>query len=332
MKLTDAIAQVDRIKPNAFTDEDKARWLSELDGMVCTEVLQIDAREFRPYVLSAEWTAEGMCFPEADLIRLKAPIPDEFSVGGLLKLVAGAGSDYAANSSATAQYRVLSISADGCEIRLDAQFPATGREEDTADWTLTFDGTEAVLLVRPPHDKIYEYWLIAKIDFANGEYDKYNNTLKLFNNAWGEYCRWFSRTFRPADRNVSATGAYLSAYAEAVKRGYRGSEEEWLASLRGADGSSGVWISDDLSDWPELDRHLWLLRNDEDGEQFTIPDGLSYTNGALVLMDGSEPVGDAVGIQVGLPSVSSTDNGKVLRVVNGAWAVAAIPEWAGGSF
>ena len=34
----------------------------------------------------------------------------------------------------------------------------------------------------------------------------------------------------------------------------------------------------------------------------------------------------------GLPSVSASDNGKVLRVVSGAWAAASLPSANGGSF
>ena len=34
----------------------------------------------------------------------------------------------------------------------------------------------------------------------------------------------------------------------------------------------------------------------------------------------------------GLPSVSASDNGKVLRVVNGAWAAASLPSASGVSF
>ena len=329
MKLTDVIAYVDRIKPNAFTDADKARWISEVEGLVYTEVFLLRPGEFRPYVLAASHTAEGACFPEPDMIRLRSPIPDEFSVGGLLKLTGG--SLYAANSSNTKR-RIRAISADGCEIWLDAEFPATGLDPDTEDWSLTFDGTEVVLAVRPPHDKLYAPYVTAMIDFANGEYNKYQNTFQMFNAFWGEYCRWYSRTFRPADRDPSKTGAYLSDYAVAVNHGFRGSEEDWLASLHGADGSSGVWISDTLNDQPDNDRHLWIIREDESGEEFTVPDGLRYQNNQLSLMDGSEQVGEAIPLQIGLPSVSAADNGKILGVVNGLWEKTSISEWSGGSY
>ena len=55
------------------------------------------------------------------------------------------------------------------------------------------------MLVRPPHDKLYRSYLTAKIDFANGEYDKYANTAMMFNSDFGEFMRWFALTYRPAD-------------------------------------------------------------------------------------------------------------------------------------
>lgn len=330
MKITDVIAYVDKIKPNAFTDEDKFRWISEVEGMVATEVFLLDPGEFRPYVLDAVYTAAGACFPTSDTIRLREPVPDDFSAGGLLSLMGG--SIYRANGGSR-KYRIAKISDDGHEITLDgASFPATGLDEDTAPWTLTFDGSDIVLMVRPPHDKIYAAYLVAQIDFANGEYNKYQNTLAMFNGFWGEYCRWYARHFRPADRNPSFTGAYLSAYTVAVNNGFRGTEEDWLASLHGYDGSSGVWISDTLNEWPDDDRHLWIIREDESGDEITIPDGLKYEAGELCLTDGSEEIGTAIPIQVGLPTVSATDNGAVLGVVNGMWAKMTIPEWTGGSY
>ena len=338
MKLTDVIAYCDRIKPNAFTDEDKARWISEVDGMVTTEVMLLRPGEFRPYVLAASFQATGICFPTGNLIRFKEPVPDEFSVGGMLTLTVDESTHdslYFENSAAASgifQHRIRAISADGCEITLDAEFPETGIDEDPALWTLTFDGREIELLVRPPHDKIYAAYVEAMIDFANGEYTKYQNTYSLFNGHWGEFCRWYSRNFRPADRDPSRTGAYLSDYMVAVKHGFRGTEEEWLASLHGTDGTSGVWISDTLSEFPDIDRHLWIIRADETGEEIVIPDGLGYSDGYLVLKDGSAEVGEPVPLSIGLPEVTAADNGAILQVVSGAWAKAEIEEWTGGSF
>ena len=46
-----------------------------------------------------------------------------------------------------------------------------------------------------PYHKVYVYWVLAQIDLANSEYDRYNNDLALFNAAWQEYSNYISRTF-----------------------------------------------------------------------------------------------------------------------------------------
>lgn len=40
MTLNEAITVLDKLKPNAFSDEDKCRWIYELDGKVNAEVFQ----------------------------------------------------------------------------------------------------------------------------------------------------------------------------------------------------------------------------------------------------------------------------------------------------
>lgn len=54
-------------------------------------------------------------------------------------------------------------------------------------------------LVGVPHDAMYRHWLEAQIDYANGEYDLYNNTMSAFNAAWNEFSAWFGNTYHPAD-------------------------------------------------------------------------------------------------------------------------------------
>ena len=100
----------------------------------------------------------------------------------------------------------------------------------------------AILLAKPPHDKIYWVYLSAMVDFANGEYDKYANTMQMFNQFFGEYMRWYARTYNPADGEAEVKGYYLSAYAIAVAHGFEGTEEDWLESLKGAAGEQGTGL------------------------------------------------------------------------------------------
>ena len=101
---------------------------------------------------------------------------------------------------------------------------------------------DAELLIGPPHDKLYYLYVMAMIDFANAEYDKYNNTVTLCDEAVSEWARWFIRTHGRG--RLVEDGVYLSAYGIAVKHGYTGTEEEWTAlytnAVAGADAAAGT--------------------------------------------------------------------------------------------
>lgn len=113
--------------------------------------------------------------------------------------------------------------------------------EDVVQYTWPEDAA-ATLLAKPPHDKIYWVYLSAMVDFANGEYDKYQNTMQMFNQFFGEYMRWYARTYNPADGEAEVKGYYLSAYAIAVEHGFEGTEADWLASLKGEKGDQGTGL------------------------------------------------------------------------------------------
>ena len=53
------------------------------------------------------------------------------------------------------------------------------------------------LLVAPPYDTLYIYWLEAQIDYANGEYNKYSNSMAMFNEALGAYEKYYNRIHMP---------------------------------------------------------------------------------------------------------------------------------------
>ena len=64
------------------------------------------------------------------------------------------------------------------------------------------EDAETELLVKPPHDKLYTAYLYAMIDFANGEYNKYQNTMQVFNSFFSEFMRWFALNYHPADTHM----------------------------------------------------------------------------------------------------------------------------------
>ena len=121
MTLMEAISRVDNIKPNRYTQVEKIKWLSTLDGIVKAEI--IDTHE-----------------------------------GG-------------------------------------ESIPFAGYDDVSA---LTTD-----LLVPAPYDEIYVRWLEAQIDYANGEYGKYNNSITMYNKAYSAYENYYNRTHLPNSKNFT---------------------------------------------------------------------------------------------------------------------------------
>lgn len=90
-----------------------------------------------------------------------------------------------------------------------------------------------------PYDGIYLLWMEAQVDFANGEYERYTNTMQRYNTAWNDLARHIAKCIRPVYGRAVEQGYYLSAYGIAKAHGYTGTETEWLASLKGAAGEPG---------------------------------------------------------------------------------------------
>ena len=41
--------------------------------------------------------------------------------------------------------------------------------------------------------------LEARIDYANGEYEKYQNTSQVFNSFFNEFMRWYAMNYNPSE-------------------------------------------------------------------------------------------------------------------------------------
>ncbi len=119
MTIADVIQSIDVMKPNNYSELDKIKWLSELDGTVKREIM--DMHE-----------GENVVF------------------GG-------------------------------------------------------YDGStplETELLVRAPYDNIYLPWLESKIDYSNGEYAKYNNSVTVFNANYVTFMNAYNREHMPKGKKI----------------------------------------------------------------------------------------------------------------------------------
>ena len=120
MTIIQAITQLDSLKHNTYSQNDKVRWLSKLDGMV------------------------------------KKQIIDTHKCG----------------------HKVIFTSYD----------------ENT--------DINTELLIPAPYDDVYLRWLEAQIDYHNGEIDKYNNSIMLFQAAYNEFSRYYNRTHMHVGTNM----------------------------------------------------------------------------------------------------------------------------------
>ena len=58
------------------------------------------------------------------------------------------------------------------------------------------------LLVPEPFDEMYLRWLEAQMDYANGEYDKYNNSILMYQTAYDGYANYYNRNHMPKGKKI----------------------------------------------------------------------------------------------------------------------------------
>ena len=92
--------------------------------------------------------------------------------------------------------------------RLDAMVKRliidTHEGSDDVVFTPYTDDTDldTVLLVEEPFDEVYLRWMEAQIDYTNGEYSKYNNSITMFNTAYQAYANHYNRTHMPKGKRI----------------------------------------------------------------------------------------------------------------------------------
>ena len=189
MRLVTLISKVDAYKPNSFSNEQKTDWVNEVEGKVYTDVLLMSHLDFIPlrYREDYEYTA-----PEEGL-----------SVGSYHFKISGYQNGLPNNASYT-----FTLSDDlpaGAVLVWDGNTLTTDIgvipvSSGNAGEELVFTDMSDELIVDPPHDKLYAYYLEAMIDFHNGEADRYANTMQLFNDAWDDFVGYICYTYAPATR------------------------------------------------------------------------------------------------------------------------------------
>ena len=192
MTIQQLFDYVDEVKPNTYTNAVKTVWLNEVEGKVQTEVFLLNDKDCFAYNYSATVTTP-ITFPDEHTIGIAdKSVMRQFRPGGKITMT-GTGI-YTGNSLTNAV--IQRVNADG--LVFSETFTETGDTEVSTQ--LAFDGSSCVLLVEFPHDKLYREYIKARIDYENGEYDKYSATMEMFNNFWGEFMRWFAKTYCPAGR------------------------------------------------------------------------------------------------------------------------------------
>lgn len=77
--------------------------------------------------------------------------------------------------------------------------PFYGYTEDTP--------VDTELIVPAPFESMYIHWLEAQIDYAHGEYGKYNNSIQVYHNEWEAYRNYYNRNNMPIGKKVAYFGA-----------------------------------------------------------------------------------------------------------------------------
>lgn len=107
--------------------------------------------------------------------------------------------------------------------RADRLKPNTYSQQDKVNWLSTLDGIvkkeiidtheggedvrfegynddttlTTELLIPAPYDEVYIRYLEMQIDYANGEYGKYNNSAAAYNTAFSAYEKYYNREHTP---------------------------------------------------------------------------------------------------------------------------------------
>lgn len=173
MKLQEAINITDKMVVNDFDNPTKTEWLNELEEMIQSEVFE--SLHVKDYVW--ESTYEGDIQASEHTIELDNGI-DARDYGHLILT----------NCDIAGTYTVVHHQGNEFTVK-----ETLGDYNGTAKVVFTNKDTE--LLLPKEWEKLYYKWLIAKVNFANLDYDLYADTSEYFNDDWTKFVKWFCYHF-----------------------------------------------------------------------------------------------------------------------------------------
>jgi hypothetical protein len=59
------------------------------------------------------------------------------------------------------------------------------------------------LLIPDTYADIYRHWIFAQIDYANGEVDRFNNSMVMYNSSLKEFYDWYNRNNKPIQKTLN---------------------------------------------------------------------------------------------------------------------------------
>ena len=141
------------------------------------------------------------------------------------------------------------------------------------------------LIVPAPFSKLYEDYLLWRIALGQGEAERANNLETIYHNSYLAYVRFVCGTIDPSSGKAEQMRYYLTAYQIAVKLGFAGSEEEWIASLKGDAGEIGAGL--EIADQVLTEEELPVLTSSmsDVGKAYLVGEG---TGALLYIWNGTE--------------------------------------------
>ena len=172
MKIIEAINKIDDLKFNNFEQDRKIDWLSRLDWMV--KRLIIDTHD------GADKEKAITEYIHANKAAYEAAVVEYMKVNEVSREEAEKNVEFREVKYKEAKEYIEAT-------RNDISFAGY---DDTTDLN-----TE--LLIPAPFDEAYLRWMEAQIDYHNGEIDKYNISITMFNTEFEAFANWYHRNHLP---------------------------------------------------------------------------------------------------------------------------------------